>query len=471
MPVRISNLVVIFLAAGVALVLFLFGLAYPLGMRVRGDAHVYLLIANSFDGLSAALGFLDDRTAGMPIFDYIVRRTLGLFVATDQPQPWIDVICFTLLAVHFVTSWLFAGWMKQAGFIQSSPGRQFLFFFIATFPALVGHTTTPLSDTLAIDLILCGCLLLARAVRSATWGRTLAMGMAAGLLLGFSILVRSGSLPGVFAGILATGALANSLDRRGQAALGATAIGCLLMLAPWWGNCMSAHGRLCLQYPAFEATVSAQAGLQGARTVWAKPVASPTEIPTLPDPLMMENYGSRCQLTSMGGIRSTSFTGCLLSRPLALPGFVVKKWIGLFDHLRFTPYMDKDTPTWLRRLSRGYDGLAWAGFALALATVARALLPRNQSATSRLAGAHPAIILLAVYSGVMLLVHTALHVEDRYSFPIIPLCALVLVVSAEKGLAAYRASGIRAVAVPLAFCALAVIGFFWQINAWDNILV
>jgi hypothetical protein len=468
MSARLNSSVVFGATSLCAVLLFFYGTSYPLAWRLRGDAYIYLVIANSFDSLTTAIAFLDDRTVGMPVFNFAVRKVLSQFVATDQPQPWVDAVCSALLAIHLASAWLFSGWMRRGGLVRTEAARQVLFFFLATFPAMVGHTTTPLTDTLAIDLILCACVLLARAIVAIRLVNTMALALSAGLLLGFSILVRSGSLPGIAAGLLVAGVLLPQGERGIKVALAVAASGCVLVLSPWWAHCMRDHGSVCLQYPSFVAVQSAQAGLRGARTVWAKPVTAKDEIPTLTDPLMMENYGARCALTAIAGVGTSSLTGCLLSRPLAIPVFVIKKWIGLFDHFHFTPYVETATPLWLRWLSRTYDSLAWAGFALSLALAARAVRRYSKAAAATLAVSHASEVLLVVYSGVMLLVHTALHVEDRYSFPFVPLCAVVLIACAERGVAAWRLSGPRAIAKPAAFCTLAIAIFLAQIVAWDR---
>jgi len=456
-------------AAAVALALFSFGLAYPFEARVRGDAYHYLLAADSFGSLSAALAFMGERTAGLPVFEFAVRRILGIFVATEQPQRWVDLICTSLLAIHLGSTWFFARWMRAAGCVRTTGGRHLLFFFLATFPALVGYTTTPLTDTLAIDLILCAGLLLAHSLDASDLPRALAFGLAAGLAFGFSILVRSSSLPGIAAGLLVAFALSGSGVRRlRQAAVVASALGCLLVLAPYYGNCIRAHGTLCLQFPAFDPVRSAQAGLRGARTPWSMRPTAKDGIPTLPDPVMMANYGERCELTKMVGVASSSFTGCLLSRPLAMPAFLFKKWAGLFDHFRFTPYVETVTPGWLLWLSRAYDALAWIGFALSFAVAVLAFRRREGWNRARLAAVQPALAALAVYAVVMLAIHTALHVEDRYSFAWLPLCAVVLVACGEKGVALIRDSGWRSAAVALVFSLVALAAFLAQVTAWDR---
>ncbi|RYX90503.1 MAG: hypothetical protein EOO28_29250 [Comamonadaceae bacterium] len=451
-----------------ALALFGLGLSYPLELRVRGDAYLYLLMANTFDGLGAALTHIADRTAGMPLFDYLVRRALGLFIATDQLQPWVDVICFALLAIHLVTCWYFARWMGHAGCLASDGARQALFFLLASFPALIGYTTTPLSDTFAIDLILAGCVLQARALRQEDMPRALLGGLAAGLLLGLSVLVRSGSMAGVVAGLFAACVLSVHMGRFRQAAMAATVAACLLVFAPYFTACMRAHGTLCLQHPAFDPLPSAQAGLRGARTLWFKPPVAGEIIPTLEDPQLMASYGVRCQLTGMGGISNSSLTGCLLSRPMTIPAWLFKKWVGLMDHFRFHAYLEGDTPPWLKWLSRAYDGLVWMGFALAFPAAAITVRTFNRFGKEQWATVNPALVTLAVYAACMLAIHTALHVEDRYGFPWLAVCLVILVASAEKAVAAVRAGRWRTIALPLAYSVTALVAFLAQVVSWDQ---
>jgi hypothetical protein len=259
------------------------------------------------------------------------------------------------------------------------------------------------------------------------------------------------------------------IARDKTAAICATTLGCILLLAPFGYNCSQKYGSLCLQSPTtFNTLDSAQAGLRGARTLWAMNGSYPGQIPILPDDTMFTNYFQRCQLKTIAGMDDSSLTGCLISRPLALPAYTIKKWIGLFDHFRFTPYLEYATPFGLRWLSRAYDSLAWIGLAMFFMTLFQATkrVYRDEIKEQLIAPITPA--LLVVYSVVMLAQHTALHVEDRYGFPVIPLCALMLAIYGEKSIHHYRTSGFRKV-VPLAlYCIVAWTVFVAQIITWDN---
>jgi hypothetical protein len=250
----------------------------------------------------------------------------------------------------------------------------------------------------------------------------------------------------------------------------ATALGCILLLAPFGYNCTQKYGSLCLQSPAtFDPVQSAQSGLRGARTLWEMTSLAPGQwAPTLPDDTMFYNYFQRCQLKSLVGTDDSSLTGCLITRPLALPAYVVKKWIGLLDNFRFTPYLEKETPIWLRWLSRAYASLAWVGLALLFLMLFQATKHVNRSEIREkiIVPIMPGI--LVVYSMVMLAQHTLLHVEDRYGFPIIPLCLIMLAAYGEKSIHIYRTSGYLKILLLSLFCIVAWAIFMAQIIIWDN---
>jgi len=64
--------------------------------------------------------------------------------------------------------------------------------------------------------------------------------------------------------------------------------------------------------------------------------------------------------------------------------------------------------------------------------------------------------------------HTILHVEDRYGFPILPLCTLLLVTYGERSIRQYRALGWRSIG-PVALYAVAAWALFVvQIVVWDQ---
>ena len=467
MQENFKNFSVLGITAAVTLKLFAFGLKYPLELRVRGDAYVYLSIANSFHSFAAVLNYAGNRTVGLPFFEFMIHKILNIFTAMDNTITWIDSICFAMLTIHFITVWFFSVWALRTNLIKSKNAALALFAFLATYPALIGHTTTPLTDTFNFDLILIALIMMEKALQLKKIYSVVLLSISVGFLFGFAILVRSGSLLGLVTALLIVGVISVFHERHKMIVIGTTLIGLILILAPFYLNCSHKYGSICLQSPqTFGAVGSAQSGLRGARTLWQKksPLQYEKDIPTLQDKIMLDNYYSRCHLASIFGIADSSLTGCLISRPLALPAYIGKKWIGLFDHFRFTPYLELFTPFWLTWLSRAYDSLVWLGFAIFLLvpfqkqfTIKKEVLINNTTP-----------LILVVYSLVTLAQHTIFHIEDRYSFPMIPLCTVMLVVCVEKIIENYRGLNFRSITLFSLYCILAWTMFITQIIVWDH---
>lgn len=472
-----QEFIVLSVAAAIVLVLFVFGLSYPFEMRVRGDAAAYLLIASKLEGFRSIFQYAGDRTIGFPYFEFLILKALGPpDFSNHYVLQWANIVGVALLITHVVTAWLFSQWIRRSNLVKSRFASLALFLFLATYPAFIGYTTSPLTDTFTIDLILCAVVLLDAALREENIYKALSLSVAASFFFGYSILVRSGSLTGVAGAFLIAGLVTFFATGRKAVVLCATALGCALVVAPMYFNCTQKYGHFCALYaPPGVFVEIAQAGLRGARVLWhKKPMVGLGDVPVLPDEFMVENFYNRCRLQTIVGIDTSSLTGCLASRPLALPVYVVKKWIGLFDHFRFTPYLEAVTPQWamtppwLRWLSRAYDSLSWVGLALFFLALAQLLRQRSELNLKGMLVNNIAFVLLVTYSMAMLAMHTALHVEDRYGFPVIPLCAVVLAIYAERTVAKFRTSGWRSV-VPLGlYCALAWAIFITQIVLWDR---
>lgn len=457
-------------ASVVAFGLFLIGAYYPLNARVRGDAYGYLTIADSFTGFASAFNYAGDRTSGLPLFEYAIHQALSILSPTVYLLSWINAIGIAMLVIHLVAAWLFAMWARGACLIQSRTACYLLFIFFATFPPLVGHTTTPLSDTLAIDLILLGVSSLAHALTAQRARTCLLFSGIAAACFGFSILVRPGSLLGIGTALLASFGLSFWRSNTSRVALGTTILGCLILLAPQGIHCAQKYGSVCLQSPkTFNANVSMQEGLRGARLMWSQKNEFPGTLPMVTDDTMFYRYYKQCRIESLAGFGDTSMTGCLLSRPLTTPAFVVKKWIGLFDYFRFTPYTENATPSWLRNLGRVYGALAWLGLCLCFVTLLKPREKGFQSNVRTSAVSNPGVVFLGIYSAVMLAQHTVLHTEERYGFALIPLCAAVLFRFCEQATGQYRQHGWHKLFPSMLFCCMALALFVVQIFVWDQV--
>lgn len=466
---KTGSIIALGVTAIVALKLFVFGLAYPLTSRLSGDPYHYLLIAESLTDFSSVLSYAGDRSIGIPFFEYLIRKILNLFSANQSVLTWVNAIGIALLITHIATSWLFSRWAKSSNFIQYELTAVCLFIFLATYPALIGHMISPLSDALSVDLIACAFMSMHVAMTSNIRYQTFLFGSMSALFFGFSILVRPGNLTGVFAALFAAIAI-SFLTRHSKAVvICAIALGGGLIITPSYYNCNLKYGGVCLQSPAtFNVIASVQAGLRGARILWKHGSTPLIPIPILPDETMFQTFHQPCQLKTVSGIDDSSLTGCLSARPLYLPSYVVKKWIGLFDHFHFAPSLEVITPSWLRWMSRAYGSFAWIGLSLFFLTMAQATTRTcRQEIKGKLV--KPIVPLaLAVYSMVMLAQHTVLHTEDRYGFPLIPLCAVMLAIYCEKLIVGYRTYGFKSQAPLFLFCIVAWAIFIAQVVIWDN---
>ncbi|KOR28200.1 hypothetical protein TI04_11555, partial [Achromatium sp. WMS2] len=80
------------MVAIVTLALFTHGISYPTGLRVRGDAYVYLQIARSFTNYFDIITFAGDKTVGFPALEFVVAKSILLFTAHASLLTWINLI-------------------------------------------------------------------------------------------------------------------------------------------------------------------------------------------------------------------------------------------------------------------------------------------------------------------------------------------------------------------------------------------
>jgi hypothetical protein len=374
-----------------------------------------------------------------------------------------------MLTVHIIAAWVFSRWVQSVRIIQSGITRDLLFIYLASYPALIGYTTTPLTDTFSVDLFIFGLATLECARDSNSRYKSIFFSSISALFFGYSVLVRPAFLSGLSVAFFVCCIFTAWGSRSNRIAFGITLSGCLIVLIPSFWSCSGKYGHYCLQSPdTFNTNLSIQDGLRGARVLWTRPNVFPGSIPMLADDTMITNYFQQCKIDSLVGFDGNSLTGCLLARPLTLPVFLVKKWIGLFDHFRFSPYLENSTPYWLRDLSRAYDTLAWVGFSLCFVAVSKFKIRRVSPNLVGFFSNNLGAIFLISFSVVMLAQHTALHTEERYGFPLIPLCTAVALMYGEKLFFGYRSNNWLRILGIVLYCLMAVFVFFVQIAAWDR---
>lgn len=456
----------ILFAVTVSSALFFFGVSHPLDTRVSGDALEYLRIADSLSDFNVVMHFTGNRTLGFPLFERVIYEFLALFHGTVYVLPWINTIGLSMLGLHIAASWLFSVWVQRNGLIRGEDSKLLLFVVLATFPALIGHTTTPLADTLALDLVLFGLFFLDCSFRVNVYRTCVAHALFSAFFFGFAILVRPASMIGLAVAV-AVGWLVSVWEhKRSMLSLSLVMLGAISVLLPSLLNCTQRFGTLCIQSPStFNPMLSAQDGLRGARVLWTLPNDIPGSLPMLTDDSMFRNYYEKCQLRSFFGMTPTSFTGCLLAEPGAIPGFLLKKWIGLFDYFRFTAYMETTTPPWLRVLSRAYGAIGWLGFCLSFIVAVGVIMRGKVSTLKEYALQNLGVLLLVVYSTILLAQHTVLHTEERYGFPLLPLSVAVFFMIAER---ATRIAVARHLFALVVFCLAVIAVYVFQTLFWDK---
>lgn len=469
MSTSLKEWIVIFVATAIGLMLFAHGLSYPLQVRVNGDALEYLHIADSLKDMSTIANYAGARAIGFPLFEKAIYHLISTQTASVFLLTWINSIGFAILLLHISASWLFSIWAKRNSLIKSENTRLILFFFLATFPTLIGHTTTPVSDTLSVDLVIFGLFYLDKSLHSIGFVTNILIACCSSLFFGYAVLVRPASLIALTAALLACSLVSMKGPPYSRVTLSAVLIVFATILTPSFINCSHKFDSFCLQSPqTFNAKLSSQAGLRGVRVLWTKPSEYSDSIPILADETMVRDYYQRCRISSIFGLTESSFTGCLISKPLILPVFLVKKWIGLFDYFRFTPYLEQGTPLRLRQLSRIYGAFAWVGFSLCLVATLRLTKRATWHRIREYLACNIGIVLLTLYSAILLAQHTVLHTEERYGFPLLPLCSVMVFTYGENLLLNFRNLSMRLLVGYIFICSVAVALYFSQITAWDQ---
>ena len=469
--------VFILIGLGLASALFYYGMNVPFEYRLRGDAWSYINLAHQFTSFGQALHYVGPRTLGFPLFEY-------LFIYWDSSSTFVsrvDHICLTLFILHQLTSlWVCFMCIKCNVFKRSSIYLGVLFVVLAAYPVTVMHTTTPLSDVLGMDVLFIGFSLFAfvnDGVLSYPSKRqaqlSLCLGLLSGCILAYAILVRPAYWPGVV-GFLTAYVLvivANQIILPGAKRLRSllmwlfTIIALISIIMCVMDRCKARNHTLCLQDPqTFLALDSVKIGLSSARTVWHYN-SGPEGIPFYPDAFLLKHFYHRCPLTSVIGTLNSDNSN-LLSCMYHAPGLSViyffKKVTGLFDPFRMTPYTELITPVWYIWLARFFSSIAFVGFWILL-------WEGGKSAYQFAVYRKPVSAFMAAawsFCVIQVLVHSVLHIEERYALPWIPFCiiAIFLKIKAQKD--SFQPIGISIIWFILML--MMMLGYFFQVLLWDD---
>ncbi len=377
------------------------------------------LLHTVFTALTADTGY---RTLGYPAFlaaHRYVLHVLGLSSAVD----WFSLSTFTALLLHLVSALFF--WRGIRRHIDVHPIGLFL---LLAYPPLVAHAAVPLTDSLAVSLLL---LALGSLLRVAPETRKRLWAALGGLFLGLLVITRPSHLPAAVVVITVWLTIAGMRKWRrydaGMFACACIAAACFVLpLAPRIASCSLHAGTLCFTPPgdnAYQTAFLIQVGNDGARTqtvVWGK---SSSAIYTVTDAFFQSSF-ARCPIVHPG----PDLLRCYARNAPLLPLFFLKKTVGLFDHPGLTPYATVVTPAWVTWTNRTGGLLGFLGF-LALAAWALHMIRRKQWTSMSLLAALYALVYWA-YSSVI-------SVEARYGLPLTAM-GLVLFPAALSALTARR---------------------------------
>ena len=440
------------------LAVFVFGSSLPINQRVSGDAVGYLAIASRFRTLGDAFAFAGQRTYGFPLFIHCAfwaRAALGVSGLVH----WLSWLCGILFLIHLgACLWFYKfflrGKFQKVGLPDGASAVAAA--MLMAFPALVSHTTIPLTDTFSVDLLMIAAGLLSMA-KGSLHPLALPQSTLCGLLLGYAVMVRPSFWPAV-AAFFACDFLGALRASNRQRLISAVALaGMLAVILPALETGRSAFGTPCLQSPEFVKSSSAgcmQAGLSAVRVFWSAKKGSDQEpLPGVRDPYLAKKFKDTKSIESLGGLLAY-----LSTSPLASLLYFGKKLIALFDEPYLQPYAVDQTPNWFTLAQRVFEVAAFCGFSAMLFWIVAGPLLKLEWELLPL----PWIGLVMV----LLLTHSIMHIEGRFGFAVIPFSIAALFL----GYGQARKAGGRVFIAWSGTMILAAIVFVWQVLAWDRLV-
>ena len=454
---RVNPWLILAIGASMALGIFTYAASLPLKSRITGDAIVYLGIADSFTSIGDAFSYTGNRTYGLPLFLYVVRSVAGIS-SLDQ---WLARVSYALFILHLAASASFYRFFLRDLFVKSGLPTftaAAAAAIIMAFPALVTHTTTPLTDTFCVDLLmLAAALHYSGRISDSLLG--LAQSALCGLILGYAVMVRPSFWPAVlvfFGASFLEALLANGRRRLLLMITLCMAAGTLAVIIPALARGFTVYKTPSLQNPGFVKACSGasmQSGLSSVRVFWSDSNISKDPLPGVKDPFLLAMYGDDKEVHSIG-----SLLKCLCKKPFAIPIYLGKKTIGLFDEPYLQPYSVDLTPDWFTALQRAFELPAFCGF-LALIILAFSMqFQKNAPESISL----PWVALLAT----LMCTHLVMHIEGRYGFPAVPFSIAALFL----GFAGARKAGRQAFIAWVIALTMAASLFLYQVHAWDLVV-
>ena len=440
-----------------AALLFSYAGSIPLPFRVHGDASDYMIIADRFLSLGDAFNYVGNRTYGYPLFLYIINA-MGV---PDGREEWVSQISYCQFVIHLCACMAFyTAFLKDLFQRSKLPDvvAPFVAAALMAFPSLVTYTTVPLTDTFCADILMMAAAVHSMGHRYAGGQATFILSVACGVLLGYAVLVRPSLGLGVIAfyGVEFYGLFLNRKKWRSPAVKSLLMVmATLTLILPAMWNVWEMQGTVGLQNKDFvQVSVhdSMQRGLSAVRVYWPAGDATQDPLPGVRDPYLDAVYGEECTVDSV-----FSLATCLLSQPHALPAYFVKKSIAIFDVPHIQPYALELTPDWFVPLERVFGTVSFCGLISVLVMICSRSSGRQKSPW--IGGEWVALVLA------LTLLHSLLHIEGRYSFPLVPF----LLPSLFLGFSAARKAGRRFYMGWLLSIFVAGMCFVYQVSIWDTL--
>ncbi len=405
------------------------------------------------------------RPLGYPAFLAIHKYALRMIGITSQIL-WVNAAAISALVIHLLAGFFFYRTARRA-----YPLHPAALMLLLAHPGLTSHAALPLSDGLAVSLMLLALCCVFRALEDRTrnaWAWT----AAGGFLLATLIWVRAPHLMAVMLFLAAwIAVMLISRSWRGLLLACAAAAVTGILLSPRVIACSNASGTFCFTLPALAATQQHILLELGLRNVRAYTVAGPereARLEIVDDPWLTSLLGRHCPIGETTATRDVAL--CFLRRPHLLPLFYGKKLIGLFDNYHWQTYATLMTPVPVMFMNRVVDELAFAGFVLMIIAAVMMVWrkfrhfskPKPQPAKGPERSRGEPVLVVLLYPLAYLAYTALLPVESRYGLPLAPFGLMMvgaLWTMPPRRIRRYALIGLL----------LLVILFAAQVLAWDRI--
>ncbi len=370
--------------------------------------------------------------------------TLGVRASTA----WVNAASMTALLLHFVAMFFFYRTAKSV-----YPVHPFAFFLLLAHPGLTSHAAIPLSDSLAISVLLIALCSIYRSL--STHGReSHGLAIGSGALIGLLLWIRS---PHFFAvGLLMAGWIVLAALYRSRKALLIACVTALTMgivLSPRLIACSRASGSLCFTPPAQASTQTFILLDLGLRNIRAYTVAGPehaARLVTVDDPLLTAIFQGNCTFHEATVTRDLGI--CLLRHAPGIPLLYAKKLVGLFDNFHWETYATVMTPQPVIVMNRIFGAVGFAGFVFFLCGYAWMLCRKSLPLKIAVPLLYP-IVYFAFFA--------LLPIESRYGLPLAPFGIVTLIALWPMG---WKLQRWRFLAVTMLLIAV----FVAQTVVWDR---